>query len=540
MRWLFRTKAEERHAQAKRAAKKLDREIERECRHYLNLVPKVLANCGIDHWVPRSDRPSLIEEKILGNSARMKVKLLEARYNAFAIYLWIDSRELPYRSLLAHLHTDEVLETLSDACDRQVVWRNVPGHGSWYIIWRNGAINAIPEKFFYQDAVAMIPQNAGPLYFIVGVAENNTLIKADLTKMPHYLVAGSTGQGKSVHLNSLLCQLITRNNPDRVQFLMIDLKGGSEFTFYEHLPHLWRPIITRPENVLAGLQEFYDEMERRSILFTQSGVKNIEGYNDKFRDAPLPYLVLVFDEVALMLKDLDRKMALAAESVLGNILARSRSSGGHCILCTQTPRSDVVTPYIKINCPTRICFAVPGNHDSMVVIDVGMAAGLSPQGRAIYSEGPHLTEMQSPYISDDMISKIVRESIERSGAIAPRDNHIVTIEHILEESISNWQGKLHTDKLYKVFAGRIGREKLDEMLNSLIGRELTFNGLRYKAVKKGTGRHGGRFLVPLDAPAGAAPVVNEPGFRLVLPHRSPKPTPGLLKPASEPPIRKAS
>jgi hypothetical protein len=542
MRWLFKTKAEIKADEQRRREKKIDQQIKRECRYYMDLIPRVLANSGIDHRLPRADRGSLLEEKVLGITNRQKVKIIEARYSQFAIYLWVDTRELPYRTVLPDLHSDAVLETLSDACDRQVAWRSVPGQGSWYVIWRNGAVNAIPAMFNYSEAVQMIPQNAGPLYFIAGVAENNTLIHGDLTKMPHYLVAGSTYTGKSVHLNNMLCQIIERNTPDRVLLLMMDLKGGSEFAFYDGLPHLWRPIVKTPDDVIPALEEYQAEMTRRQSLFTSEHVKNLDGYNDKHRDAKLPYIVMVFDEMSLILNNPDRKMAKGAEIRLANILALSRSAGMHSVICTQRPSAEVVKPYIKNNAPTRICFAVPSFTDSIVVIDRGDASLISPEtpGRAIFSAGPSLIELQSPYISDGKIDQVVREAIERGGGVAPKRPDEIMIDDILDESINNFGGKLHTEKLYKVFAGRIARAHLDEMITRLMGQTVIFQGKRYQAIQKGMGRHGGRMLVPLDPAGDSAAFGEERGFRLVLPRLTPRPEHSILKPAPESDVRKVS
>lgn len=543
MPWFYKSKKEIQRDELRRREKAIDREIVRECKYFRELIPKVLANCGIDHRLPRADRGSLLEQKVLGIQNRQRVNIVETRYSRFAIYLWVDTRELPYRSQLPDLHTDAILETLSDACGRQVAWRSEPGKGSWYVVWRNGAINAIPTMFNYREAVQMIPANAGPLYFIAGVGENNKLIKADITQMPHYLVAGSTFTGKSVHLNQMLCQIIERNTPDQVQFLMIDLKGGSEFAFYEHLPHLWQPIIKKPEDVIPALIAYENEMFRRQELFTSEHVKNIDGYNDKYPEAKLPYIVMIFDEMSLILNNPDREMAKAAEKRIANILALSRSAGMHSVICTQRPDKNVVKPYIKANAPVRICFAVPSFSDSIIVIDRGDASLIEVEtpGRAIFSAGPRLTELQSPYISDEQIDRIVADAIERGGGVAPSRPDQVTINDVLDEAINNFSGKLHTDKLYKVFAGRIPRAELDRMITQLIGQTITFDGRRYEAVQKGTGRHGGRFLVPLEPLVSTeTPTGDQRGFKLELPSLIPRPVRSILKPASKSSARRAS
>lgn len=500
MPWFFKSEKEKARDKARKAARDLDKLERKECKYYSENFPIWLARMGIDHWLARPDRPSWIEEKITGVSGRQKVKILEARYSPHAIYLWVDTRELPYRMRLPDLYADDVLETLSHNAQRQVAWRANPGSGCWYVIWRDGAINAIPPMFAYSEAVQMIPKNAPPLTFIVGVAENNALIKADLAMMPHYLVAGTTFTGKSVHLNQLLCQFISRNTPAELQFAMVDLKGGTEFSWYEGLPHLRWPIISKPDQVVPALEEFQDEMTRRQELINSHHAKTIEGFNNQYPDKKLPYLVMVFDELSQVLKSQDTQMSKAATLILGNLLATCRSAGGHVILCTQKPSSDVIATYIKTNAPVRICFAVPSNTDSIVVIDRGDAAGLKPVGRAIYQAGPDLTEVQSPFISDTQIERIVRDAIKNAGTIVPSMPEAVTLQDILIESVENYGGKLHSKPLYEAFRHRIARDAIEQLLKEVQGKEVIVQGVRYRCVNKGKGMHGGRRLEAIEPP----------------------------------------
>ncbi len=494
-RWFFKTKEELQAAAAKRQAKKLDREIRREARYYSDLIPRVLANMGIDHWIPRADRPTLIEEKVTGIQARQRVSIIQAEYSDFAHYLWVDTRFLPYRSTLADLHTDEVLETLSDACGRQVVWKSLPGKGSHYVIWRDGAVNAIPAIFKFNEILAMIPDNAPPLFYIAGVTENNKLIKVDLAVLPHLLVAGSTFTGKSVHLNQLLCQLLLRNTPATLQLMMIDLKQGSEFSAYESLPHLVAPIITKEEQVPEALETFQELMRQRMLKFAGRGIKNLEGWNLTVKDDPLPYVVLVFDELALLMTSPNRKLAKESALILNAIMATSRSSGGHVILCTQRPSTDVIPAWIKANANGRICFAVPSNTDSIVVIDNGMASKIDRDipGRGILSIGPKLIEIQSPYITDNQINEIIKQAGSGNTAVE-HDSNMVTLRELLEETVDNLGGQLHRDKLFKLFRGRISRDEIGRILDTLNGQPVRVHGMEYRVVRRGRGIHGGTRL----------------------------------------------
>lgn len=497
-RWFFKTEADKKADAERRAQRELDREGKRQAKYYAKKFPDWLAQMGVDHWIPRSDRPTVIEAKLIGSSGRQKIAILEAHYTDNAIYLWVDTRELPYRSVLADLHTDEVLETLSDAAGRQVAWKSQPGKGSWYVIWRDGSVNAIPALFKYSEAAAMVPQNAGPLTFIVGVTENNRLIKADLSQMPHYLVAGSTFTGKSVHINQMLCQIISRSTPADVQFMMIDLKGGNEFAYYADLPNLVRPIVSEPEDVIDALKEYQGEIQRRMALFAKrGGVKTIQGWNTQFPGEKLPYIVLAFDEIAQVLMHPDRKMSKEAALILNAVMSVSRAYGGHAVLCTQRPSSDVIPSWVKTNCNVRVCFAVPSNSDSIVVIDKGLAAGLEPVGRAIYSAGPQLTELQSPFISDEQIARIVRQA--STGVVESTEPGKVTLQEVFDLAVDDFGGKLNVDQLFESFRGRIAREELRAMLKRLNGDPIEVHHHTYKFVKAGRGWHGGARLELLDA-----------------------------------------
>ncbi len=494
MRWFFKTQAEKRHEIEQREYKALDREIRREANYYARLIPDVLARMGVDHWLPRADRPSIIESKILGIEGRQKVKIVKVNYDENVIDLWVDSRFLPYRSDLSRLHTEEVLETLTDACGRKVVWINEIGCGAWYQIWRNGAVNAIPREIGFNAILNEIPDNAPPLFFIAGVTVNNLLKRVDLAAMPHYLVAGSTFTGKSVHLNQLLCQIIRRNSPAKVQFMMIDLKRGAEFAAYEKLPHLWQPIVKRMEDVPDALCTFRDEMDRRMDAIAEKGLTNLSQYNQLYPEDARPLIVLVFDELGLIMGHDDRKLVKAATAHLNAILATSRSAGGHAILCTQRPSADVIAPYIKANAAGRVCFAVPSNTDSIVVIDSGAASKIDREipGRAILSVGPWLAEIQSPNISSHQIAQIIKEA--RGEHVAVLRSAAMTVDDVLRLSVREFGGKLNYKVMFEAVRGKIDRSDLQALMNELNGGNYIVDGVTYRVKNAGRGIHGGKHL----------------------------------------------
>lgn len=498
-RWFFRTKDEkiqERKEKLEREAHKaLQKELKREGNYYAKEFPNWFAEAGIDHKLPVADQPTLMQSVLFGSSGRQKVVILEVVCQEFVHSIWIDPRYGPYRSRVADIHTDEIIEHLSYCAGRTVVWAGTPQTGAWFKIWRDGAINAIPVMFKFNEAAAMITEKDPPLTFLVGVTENSRLIKGDLAMLPHYLVAGATFMGKSVHLNQILCLFIQRNTKDTLQFLMIDLKGGSEFQFYEGIPHLWQPIVTRAEDVPDALKAFKNEMANRMKLFSSRGIKNLEDWNKTYPEEKKSYIVLVFDELSLIMMHPDRKISKEVNLLMNEIMATSRSSGGHAILCTQRPSSDVIPAYITANANGRICFAVPNNSSSIVVIDNGIASKIDPdvRGRAIWSKGAQLTELQSPYISDHQIRETVKAAITGipQGEAGPEK---VTLQEVFEVSVDQLGGKMHDEKLFEFFRGRISRDALKEMLRGVSGQPINVHGIQYRFVKGGWGIHGGKRL----------------------------------------------
>lgn len=496
-RWFFKTQQDIADEQERKLQRQLDNEGKRMAKYYAKLIPQTLAHCGIDHRLPKADRPGCLQVLLLGQKSRQKVRIAKNDYTDHAIYLQVDPRYLPYNATTADLHSDEILETLTHACQRQVVWSNTaPENGCFYVIWREGAFNAIPRLFKFSEVLPMIPANASPLTYIAGVGENNRLEKVDIASLPHLLVAGSTGAGKSVHLNQMLCQLISRNDPDTLKMMMIDLKDGSEFAYYEDLPHLVEPIVKDPADVPNALTRFHAEMRRRRELFASRGIKTLEGWNHSYPGEKLPYVLLVFDELALVMTHTDRKIVKDAVAILNAIMSTARSSGGHVILCTQSPRTDIIPAWIKTNAPGRVCFAVPSYTDSIVVLDLGIASTINPEihGRFILAAGARFIELQSPYISDAQITQMVREAIARANHEAPPVTGELTLQEVLDLAVSDYGGKLHVKKLYPAFKERASRDYIERLLSSLNGKPIIVNGQQYKYVKGGRGMHGGARL----------------------------------------------
>ena len=237
----------------------------------------------------------------------------------------------------------------------------------------------------------------------VGMDVAGKPIVADLTRMPHLLVAGATGSGKSVCINSLITSLLVTRSPDEVQFIMIDPKQV-ELSQYRGLPHLRLPVVTDMEKVVAALRWTVLEMERRYGLFADVGARNIVAFNDRFPDERLVYLVVVVDELA----DMMMTAAEDVERLICRLAQLGRAAGVHLVVATQRPSVDVLTGLIKANLPTRIAFAVSSQIDSRVILDRTGAERLLGRGDALYQAGDEMNprRVQGALASDDEIEAI--------------------------------------------------------------------------------------------------------------------------------------
>ena len=246
-----------------------------------------------------------------------------------------------------------------------------------------------------------------PLAIALGVSVDGTPICADLTQMPHLLIAGATGSGKSVCVNAIINSIIARNTPAAVKFIMVDPKRV-ELTGYNGLPHLVAPVVVELERTIGVLRWVTTEMDARYKKFSQAGARNIVDYNSILdpAGAPMPYIVVIIDELA----DLMMMAPDDTERAITRIAALARATGIHLVIATQRPSVDVVTGLIKANCPARIAFAVAGSVDSRVILDQPGAERLLGKGDMLYLSGnsPAPLRMQGVHVSNEEIDRIIR------------------------------------------------------------------------------------------------------------------------------------
>ena len=279
-------------------------------------------------------------------------------------------------------------------------------------------------------------KSKSPLTVSLGHDIGGNPIVADVAKMPHLLVAGTTGSGKSVGVNTMLISLLYKSTPDDLRLILVDPKM-LELSIYEGIPHLLTPVITDMKEAANGLRWSVEEMERRYQLMAAMGVRNIAGYNKKIRDAmekgeyindptwqidqsfdttpptlePLPYIVVVIDEFADMMMVVGKKV----EELIARIAQKARAAGIHLILATQRPSVDVITGLIKANVPTRIAFQVSSKIDSRTVLDQGGAEQLLGHGDMLFMPpGTSLPiRVHGAFVDDDEVHRVVADWKEK-------------------------------------------------------------------------------------------------------------------------------
>lgn len=238
----------------------------------------------------------------------------------------------------------------------------------------------------------------------------------DLTKTPHMLIAGATGSGKSVCVNSIICSVLYRRSPAEVKLILIDPKIV-ELKFYNDIPHLLTPVITDPKRAFQALQYLIYEMERRYSLLDSMGARDISGFNARIRrknlaTEPIPYIVVIIDEFA----DLMATSGKELESTVARLAAMSRAVGIHLVLATQRPSTDVITGLIKANIPSRIAFMVASKVDSRIIIDAMGAEKLLGRGDMLFTSAadPFPVRMQGAFLSEDEVERVV-EMVKEYG-----------------------------------------------------------------------------------------------------------------------------
>lgn len=286
---------------------------------------------------------------------------------------------------------------------------------------------------------------SSPLTMALGKDIVGAPFVTDLKKLPHLLIAGTTGSGKSVGINAMLLSLLYRNSPQTLRLMMIDPKM-LEFSIYNDIPHLLTPVITEAKKAITALANMVAEMERRYKIMSQTRTKNIESYNEKMKEEggeQFPYIVVIIDELA----DLMMTSGKDVELYIGRLAQMARASGIHLIVATQRPSVDVVTGLIKANLPSRISYRVGQRIDSKVILDQMGAESLLGRGDMLFTPpgSPGVIRLHAPFASEKEIETIVNFLKEQQEVIYDE-------KFLVEEGSSG-----------SMAAGALGEDELDEL-----------------------------------------------------------------------------
>jgi S-DNA-T family DNA segregation ATPase FtsK/SpoIIIE len=249
--------------------------------------------------------------------------------------------------------------------------------------------------------------SASPLTMILGKDIVGQPFITDLKKLPHLLIAGTTGSGKSVGINAMILSLLYKNSPDNLKFIMIDPKM-LEFSIYNDIPHLLTPVITKPMEAINALANMVKEMERRYAMMADTRTKNIENYNEKAKEngnETLPYIVVIIDELADLMMTSGKEVELS----IARLAQMARASGIHLIVATQRPSADVVTGLIKANLPSRLSYKVGQKVDSKIILDAMGADSLLGRGDMLFTPPgmSGLVRVHAPWSDEKEIEQVV-------------------------------------------------------------------------------------------------------------------------------------
>lgn len=459
------------------ARKAMEKQLRAEANLFMDRIINQLNILELCYRYPKSERDLL-------NSGVTSVRFSHVVMQPEAIYLRIDTVHLPRGVNVLRLIDDEILTNLALACGHKITSEYNVEIGAWYIVERATGVRGIPIHVKYQDMISAFPASADELTIPLGMGQNSKKIYRSLKEMPHLLIAGATDSGKSNAVNVIIGTLISRNSPENLRLLLVDLKGGMEFGFFEGVPHLLaipelssNGIIYGRENVPDVLEWLIREGERRMELLKNAGHKNVTRYNTNRKKGRLYRIVLVIDEWADV--RLVKTVGSRAEDGLSNLASRMRAVGIHVIVATQSPKKEVISTIIKTNLPAKIAFSCPSYTSSELILDNGDAKGLAPQGRCIWQKGSEQLTLQTPYMPDGLIREIVDNAREGRN-LQITTTHDVTLDEVLEFALDQLAGELSIKRLFEHFRERgLTRAELQQWMSEIEGQRISIRENEY-------------------------------------------------------------
>lgn len=436
------------------------------------------------------------------NGKLQQVNFSNVAMSPEAAYFRVDVESLPFRVSINSFLDEAILRDLSGAVGRRVTadYRVGPS-GIQLIVERSIGTRGIPNHVRFSDLLDWMPLSRNSYTIPLGITSNSTPQYVAITDLPHMLIAGTTGGGKSNFLNVILLTLLLRNTPAEFQLLLVDLKGGMELSHYAGVPHLMDVknldggIAEEPSQVTYIMDYAIREMDRRKRLIKNAGFSDVVDYNARHYSDKIPRLLIAFDEIATLVNLSPRlaKKITAKIIEIGNI---GRAVGVHFIVATQYPVKRNVDTAIKAVLNGKAAFSCGNLTASMTILGNGRAVSLSPPGRYIWQYQGGEREIQAAYLSDAQRQNLL-DSIRSGNEVEMDRGHDVTLEEIFQFALDHTQGYLSRDRLYDHFSSRgITQIEVSNWLREAEAEVSRVGETYYKIIPAAGNRP--RQLVPLD------------------------------------------
>lgn len=470
------------------------------------IIPEAYANLGYEYYR---------QNKSKHESAKpSRVSFGKWLYSADGNTIYGKIRRIPYGINPAILVDDNVLTALSVSVGHPVGGRLGDNGEGVHIYISLAGRNDFPNEIRFRDMLPKVPTGARPLTFILGATQNAGREWRSLEDLPHFLVAGETGGGKTNFMHTMICTFIIRNRPEEVRLAMIDLKfGGVALNRYEGIPHMisvpgvydndGKTICQEVKSGIANdipsaisvLRWALEESQRRGELFLtdqKHHPQKIEEWNKFHRKHRLPSVCIFVDELALLMdkSDMDRKedveQVKLARYYIKTILRLARSSGIHLCGFTQSLDKSVMGVAFKTNVSGRLCFSVADSVSSILVVGDGAAVNLQPAGRGVYKRGTDKFMVQTPLIVESDIAECIRNA--KTGKLSAEfTSKAVMPEDLIRWSISEGNYSLNQSKVIEHFKGQIAiNDLVSNLLPSMDGNEYEIDGERYRVIPGGS------------------------------------------------------
>ena len=395
--------------------------------------------------------------------------------------------QVPYGINPAKLVQDEVLTALTVSMGHPCGGRLDPNGGGVVISIALAGTMDIDDMFAFNKALELISESAPPLTYMVGATANGGRKTYNLEEMPHLLIAGTTGSGKSVALRSIAATFIARNNPDSVKMIMADLKR-MDLVHFEGVPHLITEIEGVPNGIVIDdkqiipvLKWLEKENNTRQVMFAAAKVHSLAEWNRKHHQRKMPRLVIFIDELARLMRNLATSKEFI--SLTYDLASTARATGIYLVMATQFAKDKYITTDIKMNIPGRMCFSVPDLQGSVCMIENGDAVNLfPPPGRGIFVHGVNRFKFQAPFITDGQLNEIVRNAIagKTSGKLAAATE--LTEDEVVKWSLTENNGFLGSREAFREFTGRMEWHELIKLLNGMDDKIYLFGESQYHVV----------------------------------------------------------